>query len=290
MKLLYNLLIASLFIVACSTERIEPENDQGEYESAEEFLESEKPEEQEVEITKDGEGPIIGKNGTKIWLGKDILQYPNGDSVTYPFTIKLIELYTPKDMILSRMPTVSGQQLLTCHGEVRVRAYKDDVELMLRPDALWKLEVPNNTPYADMICYYGNNVDANANWTNEFETLFTPISDGYSGLIERLGWVSCAKPAFSDEPTVQYSFYSDSINISSFSTFLYLPELDGVMQSAATSYNIPLDEELKTVSVASKADTLYTYYKYTIVGDETSIELIPENTSDAEFIQLLNNL
>src|SRR3954470_1407606 len=78
------------FYCSCSKDRIEtPELNK--YSSVNTYLDSKKQDEQEFIIDSAGTGPIIGNQNTKIWIGKECLALPNGDSVTWPFTVKLVE-------------------------------------------------------------------------------------------------------------------------------------------------------------------------------------------------------
>lgn len=291
MKYLVSILALTALLYSCSTERIEPKEDLVEYESAEDYLDSKKTEEQEIEITQEGDGPLIGKEGSKIWISKELLQFPNGDSVGFPYTIKLVELYSPSDMIYYQMPSMSGEQLLTTHGEIRLRAFKDGTELILRPNRFWIMEIPNNNPVNNMYCYYGNNVDSKANWTNDLSTTFDSISSGYYGEIEKLGWVSCAKNAYESVSTINYNFYSDTISLDNVSTFIYLPEQEGLMQvQGLVSYPLPIGESMKVVSMAKQGNLLFNYYKEQIISEENQLEIVLEQTTDAKLTSLLNRL
>jgi len=133
--------------VSCSKDRIEPNEDLNSYESMDEYLDSKKQAEQEYEITEEGSEPLQGQQGTKIWIGKDLLMFPDSSDVEWPFTIRLVELYTPKDMIYYQMPSVAGQNMLETEGEIRVRAFKVDQngveqELLLKPGRVFAIEMP----------------------------------------------------------------------------------------------------------------------------------------------------
>lgn len=290
MKNIFYIIMAAILLANCSTERIEPKNDLSKFEQTEDFLEVNKAEEQVFEITEEGDGPIIGQKGSKIYISKDLLMYPNEDSVHYPYTIKLVELYSAKDMIYYQMPSVGDDTLLTTHGEIRVRAFKDDTELVLRPEKYWVLEVPNNSPAEEMFCYYGTNADAHVNWANTHNTTFDVINDGYSGKIEEMGWVSCAKNSIQEQSSIRYTFTSDSLDLNSIATFIYLPQIEGLMQvNAATSSPLPLEEKMKIVSIGKQGEILHSFYRQDTVGIENTIEIVLSTTNDSELENLLNN-
>ena len=144
---------AVVVIYSCSKERIESKNT---YSPVNTYLDSKKQKEQEFIIDSTGSGPIVGNQGTKIWTGKQCLMFPNGDSVTWPFTVKLVELYTPKDMIYYQQPTVASVGILKTDGEIRLRAFKNTTELKLKPDpCMAAIEMPNAAPQTGMRVFYG---------------------------------------------------------------------------------------------------------------------------------------
>jgi hypothetical protein len=281
----------SILFSNCSKERIEPDQQLEEYEEADEYLESKKVEEQEYEITEEGDGPLIGNEGTKIWISKDILMYPNGDSVHFPYTIKLIELYTPEDMIYYQMPSMSDNALLSTHGYVRVRAFKDNVELVLRPDKYWLVEMPRSNPESDMLIYNGAENNADVNWVDKYSTAFTATAYGYYGEIKELGWIACAKDAIGSTQTVSYSFYSDSISLDNLSNYIYLPEKEALMQVIGSgTAPLPLDESMKIIVFAKQGEQLFSFYTEGIVGAENRIEIVLSTTTDAALTATLVSL
>lgn len=289
MKKLFLIPIFALALYNCSTERIEPKKDLCEYENAEDFLEVNKTEEQVVEITEESDAPLIGKQGTKISISKDILMFPNGDSVHLPYTVKLIELYSAKDMIYAQMPSMSDNTLLSTHGEIRLRAFKDDTELVLRPEKAWRLEIPNANPLQNMLCYYGDNEDKGANWSNSHDTKFSTTANGYTADVVEMGWVSCAKTAINNDNTLAYKFRSDSIDVSSLSKFIYIPNQHALMQvKGSESDQLPIESYIKIVCIGQQAETLYRHYTTDTVSIDNTIELELKLSSESELTKLLN--
>ncbi len=276
---------------SCSSERIEPKNNLVTYEDASEYLETKKAQEQEYEITEEGEGPLVCEQGTKIWLSNSLLMYPNGDSVNFPYTIKVVELYSPADYIYYQMPSVSGTGLLTTLGEIRVRAYKDNVELVLRPEKTWRIEVPSDEDINNLLCYYGNAADSKVNWTNLHQTPFDTVTEGYQADAKVLGWVACSKDAVGSAQTTSIGFYSDSISLSNLQSFIYLPSVKGITQVSGTnSIPVPLDVMAKIVIICQQGDQLYCFYDEIETSPENLIEVKPMPVSDAELTTILNGL
>ncbi|NSW44705.1 MAG: hypothetical protein HPY79_02600 [Bacteroidales bacterium] len=293
-QILLTLSLSSLFFLQCSKERIEEKQQINDYEPINNYFDDKKQQEQEFVIDTNGQGPIIGNQGTKIWAIKSNLMYPNGDSVYFPFTVKLVELYTPKDMIYYQMPTVASGILLTTGGEIRIRAFKNGQELMLRPNKTWAVEMPSTTPLNGMKIHYGVESSGIVNWVQNPNEDFTVTSYGYLGLISRLGWIGCGKQAVTTGTNfTNYTFSSATDNLQNVATFMYFPNLKSLMQVYnQTSGIAPVDDTVKIVMMGiNNQQQLYYYYLKTTVStvnNHLNISLSP--ISDAAMTALLDSL
>ncbi len=284
----------ALLFVSCSKERTESKEEQlNEYQSMNNYYDSKKQDEQEFVIDTSGSGPIIGNQGTKLWGSKEILMYPNGDSVQWPYTVKLIELYTPKDMLYYQMPNVSGGGLLTTGGEVRVRAFKDGQELVLRPGYTWMVEMPNANPVTNMKIYYGVDNTSYVDWTDSPAGNFTTTSYGYTGNIAKLGWVTCGKPAAVSSATTNYTFTSTTDNLQNVSKFIYFPDARSLMQVYnQTSGALPVGENIKVILIGIDGNNqLFYYYNETQVSTSSNqVSVTLSSISDASLTAILDSL
>jgi hypothetical protein len=289
---IFTLVVNMMFIGGCSKERTDPKEQVTNYNQMNDYYDTKKQKEQEFEINSSGEGPIIGNQGSKIWGSKDKLMYPNGDSVQWPFTIKLVELYKPIDMIYYQMPTVSGGVLLTTGGEIRLRAFKDDQELVLRPNETWTVEMPNNAPLGDMKIYYGVANSSFIDWTNVPAGNFNVTSYGYSGEVEKLGWVSAGKTAYSAVSTTSYLFTSSTDNLQNVSAFIYLPNIKSLMQVyEQNSGALPIGEDMKIILMGINGNNqLFSYFKDTLVSTNNHINVKLDSISDADLTLILKAL
>ena len=165
--------LVALVIASCSKERIELKPQLNAYSSPNAYLDSKKQAEQEFIITDTSQGPIVGNQGTTIWGSKNCLRMPNGDTISYPFTLKLVELYTPADMIYYQMPTVSASRILATDGEIRIRTYKNGTELNLLPGcAGFMVSMPNTAPQANYRRkFYGFNSGSIVDFTDDLSSL-----------------------------------------------------------------------------------------------------------------------
>jgi hypothetical protein len=286
-------LVLNLMLVSsCSKDRIDQEEKLNEYNQMDDYYDTKKQEEQIFEIDNSGEGPVIGNQGTKLWISNEKLMYANGDSVHLPYTLKLIELYTPKDMIYYQMPTISNGKLLTTVGEIRIRAFKNEEELVLRPDETWTVEMPNSDPESDMKIYYGVENTSFVDWIANPAGDFNTTSYGYIGEIKKLGWIACGKDASNSTSLTNYSFTSATDNLQFVSIFIYLPDSKSLMQVYnQTSGALPLGENIKIILMGINDSTqLFSYYQETQVSSNNQVDVTLTSISDPDLTAILDAL
>jgi len=297
--IILSIISAGIIVFSCSKDRIQQEPELNTYSSPNTYLDSKKQAEQEFDIDTTGSGPIIGNQGTKIWLGKDCLMFPNGDSVTYPFKIKLVELYKPKDMIYYQMPTVASGNILETDGEIRLRAFKNGTELVLKPNPCFaQIEMPNNAPENYMRVHYGF---SNTNWTDNPSTLgvssslnpvFSQTSYGYLAQIAKLGWINCGYNAASS-PSSSLTFTSSVDDLTNVGIFIYIPTKKTVMQvtNNFTSDQIPNGTSVKVILIGIGSNgNLYSFDQQLTVNSNTQIDVTMAATTDANLTSHLNSL
>ena len=298
-------LLVVLFVAisfSCKKDRIEPSEEKtlNEYSSVNNYLDTKKQDEQEFTIDSAGTGPIVGNQNTKIWVDKNCLMFPNGDSVNYPYTVKLVELYTPKDMIYYQMPTVSSSSLLETDGEIRLRAFKDGQELVIRPNCGVIIEMPNVAPKNYMRVFYGFETNAHPDWTDNPAILgittsnnpvFTATSYGYSATIARLGWINCGF-GIGNSTGHTLSFTSSVDNLTNVGIFIYFPSSKTVMQVYNTvSGTIPDGSSVKIVGIAiNSSGQLYSFSNNMSVSAAATIDVVLSTISDADLTALLDSL
>jgi len=275
-------------VYSCKKDRIEKKQ-LNEYESPNDYLDSKKQEEQEFIIDSAGTGPIIGNQGTRIAGAKNCLQDSNGDTIDYPFTIKLVELYTQKDMIYYQMPTVAAGNILETDGEIRLRAFKGTEELTLKPSCPFVIEMPNPAPKSYMNIFYGS-TGTIVDWTDS-QVGFTPDSIGYLGYPTTLGWINCDK-TIGNGSGHTLTFTSSTDNLQNVAIFIYFPDIKGVMQAYnMTSGLIPNGSNVKIIMIAiNSSGDLYTYQETKTVTSSSTIDVELISISDADLTNDLDNL
>jgi hypothetical protein len=299
-----NLIACSLFaltIASCSKERIELKPQLNSYSSPSAYLDSKKQAEQEF-IIDGSPGQIVGNQGTTIWGGKDCVRLPNGDTIDYPFTLKLVELYTPADMIYYQMPTVSASRILATDGEVRIRTFKNGTELNLLPGcAGFMVSMPNDAPLpGSRKKFYGFNAGSIVDFTDDLSSLGITSSQnafwgidtiGYNSIIERFGWINCAQLAGSTAGST-LSFASNVDDLTNVAIFAYLPGTRTVMQAYNQSMGIvPNGSDVKIIAIAVDGNgNLFSYFQQLNVNASQTIQVTMLQTTDAQLTTLLNSL
>jgi len=285
--------ITTLITVGCKKDRIQspPPPPLNSYTPVNTYLDSKKQQEQDFIITGPANDTIVGNQGTRIYGGKNCLQLPNGDTIAYPFTIKLVELYTPKDMIYYQMPTVASGNILETDGEIRLRAFKGTQELSLRPSpCAYGIEMPNTSPKSYMNVFYGSNNGNYVNWADS-QVGFTTTSYGYLAYPNPLGWINCGNQIGNGTGST-LTFTSSTDDLTNVGIFIYFTTTKGLMQVyGASSGQIPNGSSVKIVMIGvNSSGSLYSYTESRTVNANATIDVSLSQTTDATLTAYLNNL
>ena len=279
------------FYFSCSKDRIEQKKA---YSPVNSYLDTKKQQEQSFTIDSSGSGPITGNQGTKLYgPGKQCLMFPNGDSVTWPYEIRLVELYKPKDMIYYQMPTVASGTILKTDGEIRLRAFKNNTELMLKPSpCMAAIEMPCAAPQAGMHVMNGTTTAGNPDWVeNSPVNLFATTANSYTAAITKLGWINCGQMAGSSSNST-LTFTSSTDDLTNVGIFIYFPSTHTVMQAynSATSA-IPNGSSVKIVAIGIDASgNLFSFTQSPTVISSSSIDITMSATTDAALTAVLDAL
>ncbi|RFS13774.1 hypothetical protein [Emticicia sp. C21] len=255
-------------------------------------------------IKSDNDLPFVGKQGTSVWLYTRDLKLPNGGAVTYPFDIEVLELFTPKDMILHQMPTVSRGRLLTTAGEVLIKAYKDGKELSINRLNSTTINVPAKSGRIDgfMELFYGEEAksgvvdwvpaDTSRNGTENGGGTIFGEKDMYTIFPSRIGWINCDKFYAFTEAKTAITFTSESPAIEKILIFLYFPDLQSVMQVyGGVSGQVPVGRNVKIVAYAvTEEEQYYSFFLEAAVQDKQKVEIKLNPTTKEALIKYLDTL
>ncbi len=115
---------------------------------------------------------ISGKEGTKVWITKDLFEnYTNGK-----ITFELKEFYSKEDMILNGLSTVTDKdELLESSGMFYINFKEGDKQLKIKKGKSYDVTIPNK-PLAESNIYYNDN-DSIFSWELSENKIHTEISD-----------------------------------------------------------------------------------------------------------------
>lgn len=254
-------------------------------------------------IKSDNDLPFVGKQGTRVWLYTRDLKLPDGSAVTYPFDIEVLELFTPKDMILHQMPTVSRGRLLTTAGEVLIKAYKDGKELSINRLNSTTINVPSRGRIDGfMELFYGEeNKSGVVDWVpadtsrngqgNGGGTIFGE-KEKYTIFPSRIGWINCDKFYDFTEAKTAITFTSETPSLEKILIFLYFPDLQSVMQVyGGVSGQVPVGRNVKIVAYAVTEEEQYFSFFLEAAGqDKQKVEVKLTPTTKEALMKYLDTL
>ncbi len=278
--------LTGLLFVNCSKDRVDPE-DLIAYESINDYFDLKKQPEQEYLIYDTGTCPLTCQQGTEICIGRGLIELSNGDTISAPFTLKVVELYSAKDMIYYQLPSVSNGEIMETHGELRVKACKDGTPLQLKSGATVQLDFPNNNPQPGKTTFYGVENATFVDWTTTPTTACDTTSSGYQTNIQELGWVNCGALA-GGTPNFKLTFSSLVDNLENVGIFVYIPATNTVIQAYdQETGSIPSGTSLKVIAIAIDASgQLYSYAQALTLSADTDIDVtlvsISETALDAQ--------
>lgn len=309
------LFVSLFFILSCSKDRLNDDNslldDESSnsqvlptsYQSVDEFFLEYYPEEQMFIVDTPGISPIIGKEGTKIWVDNSMFEYLDKSNVDYPFQITLIEIYKESDMIFAKMPTVSNGQILQSGGEIKVTASKNGQEIYLKSGRYYTVEfksVLNPKPIMDL--FYGDQSVSPVNWINDITVLDNTIqidsltsidttSYGYLSNIARMNWVNCDRFA-SMSSVAALSFNIDSVSNQNLPIYVVLPELNSVILTyGSNQLTLPKNQDVVVLMVGITETGILKYYLYNFnIDSDTRLDIILQEINETQLVNFIRGI
>jgi hypothetical protein len=282
-------LVLFAFVFSCSKERIE-EKPLNEYNPPTDYLNSKKQQEQEYVIDTNGTCPLVGLEGTELCVAKNCLSFPDGSPVYFPYTLKLIEQYTPKSMIYAQMPTVAGGKILETAGEVKVTAFKNGTPLQLNSGCTYSVKMPSTWQRNYLRVYAGVDAGIYVDWTDA-NIAFSIVSGGHNANVPGFGWINSAKDR-SSTTNSKLTFKSKTDKLENLGIFIYIPDTKTVMQVYnLVSGDIPNESKVKIIALGIKANgDIYKFYKEITVNKSEEITIKMEASSDTDITSILESL
>lgn len=265
---------------SCSKERTEKQV-QTEYANLDDFYNQNQPDEQTFVIDSTGGDTVTGHDGTKIWgIPKNIFMVKSTQQdISYPYTLKLIEAYSIKNMIFSKLPGIAQGSLLHSGGELKITAFKNSAELAIKNNCFLPFRAPAANPVSGLGVFYGFTNGTTNDWNidvlqtgylfaSDIVTSLSISGNGYLTHIAKLGWLNLGKkitPVAQDNIT----FTATGTNTNYIDVYIVFNNLHNYIKVAnLAASNLPDGEPVTVFAIAkSTSGTMY-YFKnnYTITN------------------------
>ncbi|MFT6716865.1 MAG: hypothetical protein ACJA0Q_001513 [Saprospiraceae bacterium] len=289
----YIALIAScIAISACSKDRITHPS----FEPMDDFYNKHKVEEQEFIIeNEDSSGPIIGNQGTKLYMSKRLFKFSDrADVVDFPYTIKLVELYKNKDVIFYQFPTPHSNGALNNGGEIRVRAYKNHEELVLKTESSYSSSFSSTVTEQNMNPFQGTvtSDDKFSAWNAATDGSTVVVSNSeYAYTSFLMGWITPAvnKPG-SGTGTINFTVNGSGGEFIDLA--LVFKDFHCVLTGNALKLEgIPVGESATVIGMAMDQDGEYRLHRtFITTSSSMDIELKMNIVTEADLLNTLEGL
>lgn len=276
------------------------------------FMEQYAPAEQQFTVDATEEFRITGEKGIEVTFPGGSLLDGNDQPVTGEVTIRLIELYSKTDIMLSGLSTESQGDLLESGGEFYLVAEQDGEALTLNPiNGQWTNNpvqvrfpvAPDNAP--DMILFSGGPSDQNPEeltWIVSNDRVVGIDKGYYAFPLPDLNWTNLDKfanyPGDRTNITVQVTSNSAGgpLDVQAWLVFKDMKSVIGMPGSttAGTWYDdlLPVGLEVTIVAIGSDASgRLYLGSMDILTAEDQTYTVHAEQVNDQEaedFMQGLN--
>jgi len=302
------LVLATIFIwSSCSKDRIEDSQDkqkQNDYASLDDFYDLNELPEQEFVIDSTGGDTIVGMDGTKIWgVPKEIFMIKSTQQdITYPYTIKLIEAYSIKNMILSRLPGMAQADVLKSAGNVKITAFKNADELALKFNCGLNFWAPASNPVNNMDIFYGfTNGTSNDFNDNVLQTDYLHGSDnvtsvgilnsGYHAITAKLGWMNVGQRLTAGANTT-VTFSATGNNTNYIDVYVVFNDRHNYVKvNNLTVSNMPVGDNITVFAIAKDASGVMYYFKDDyVVSNNLQVTLNMTASTEAQILSMMDGL
>ena len=260
------LMVSAFTWMSCEKERIQSDD----YQDMEAFYNDNKEEEQEYVIDSLGSSCwVTCQKGTRICTSAEMQEQPGGAAVYYPYKLKVVELYSAKDIILWRAPSVTSSAMLETSAQVRVRLFKDNTQTELKAGRVYGLETATlPATISSMAPYYGFTSGTDINWTSSLASLYPGFTDTlsqvtatpayYAASVARTGFFSPSRPAPASGSNTTVTFTVTGSNTQNIQLFLVFDNFKGIAKASnLVVSNVPAGETVKMIAFAKKQDGNY---------------------------------
>jgi hypothetical protein len=306
-KIIKSLVSLSLIwmIVSCEKDEITSTTSNKKQFDMNSFFSQVAPTRQSFNITAGQVQQIQGAKGTIVRFNANSFKRSNGQILNSgTVTIILQEMLTAPEMILANKTTTSNGQLLKSGGQILLKAYLGNEELLVNAASKPTVEIPTKTGDA-MNLFYGTVKandslvgDTSVNW-NQDTTTVNVVQDSfglsYNFQIDSFNYINCDKfydqnPKSDVKITVPATFVDSNTAV-----FLYFPAINSVARVYKFDktnnsfildggYAMPIGMSVKIVLVAKKGTQYYYEIKTATITSNFTTTMNP-NSSDLNSIK-----
>lgn len=289
-----------LFSISCKKDRINSPPPADTYSSMNAFYNKYQQQEQDYQVDSGGVCPLICKLETKICVGADLFEYPNSQVVHYPFHLKVVEIYSVKDIILRRLPNVAGGNILEAAAQIRVRAVRDNQDLRLKAGKKYDMELDtmnNPTNYTQVYdsLYNAKYVD----WAIDNQSQIGANTFFDSLNVAHMGWTQAAKAHNSTaKTTISLLPPTGSSGAQFIDVYFVFKNFKSVMQvyyntssNNFISGQVPIGEPITVIAMALNQNNQYVLHQQDIVvSSAQQITLNLQVSSESNLLSILSGL
>jgi hypothetical protein len=205
--------------------------------------------------------------------------------------------------------------MLVTAGEIRVRAFKDGEELMLKPGKVYLAQTPNEAPVPQMSLFFGQEVGDILDWYDNASSVsgnagidslewITPNTDstggpfgwpgiGYDLAVPVMGWINCDYfYNLNPDSLTTVSYESDDDDLENVVIYLYFPNIGSVMQVYnQQSGNVPIGEPVKSLCFAMNSNgAMFYHYQEFAISQNHIVQVTMTEISEADLLALMAGL
>ena len=185
--------------------------------SLSEFTEKNRSAGETFSIQGNSEISLTTSRGTKLSIPANAFATKEGKPVTGKINLFFKEIFTPAEMILNDLPTMSNDMPLESGGEFYIKATENDQPLNIKPGSRLQIEWPKTAiDMKGMQVFNGlQDADGNINWmpdNNPGNFIIDSILFSHSSLFsDNVNWINCDK--FINSPTVSFTAYPGNLPV-----------------------------------------------------------------------------
>lgn len=253
---------------------------------------------------------VTGQRGTQITVYPNSFLTQGNQPVTGNVTLKLQEVFTKKDMMLSGASTIADGKPLISGGEINLTAWQGNNELKLNPSGYVGVSIPaGNNPSNNMNEFYASRIDSTDDFTAPDTTQNITVaidsvnwSMSYSFQIDSLDWINCDHYMSQGgqqthiDATVPSQF--DETNCQVFISFngqlsaarCWGQQIGGQLFSPGSYYTLPVGMAVTFVAIAEINGQFYSAFQSTAIANNHNEVMNLQPTTEAQINQQLDAL